>query len=263
MEQYFGIAGDPGEPDLRLRLEIVPHENRPRIPNSLFTTKRLTAEGFSVAEDLIRGHYDPVAREGVLQVKGILTKAHLTRVFEQFLYQAFYSARKAAGYDAFLIHSSGVIRDEDGFLFVGPAESGKSTVAGLSTDRQVVNDEIDLVAFADDGVLLHGTPFNGYFKEKSPGSAPLRAVFLLAQGPEHQLDEVNRSEAVAALTGQIVPPVGLEEEMSAAVPAQMLELADRLSAQVPVRRLTFRPDPGFWTVIDQAFPPAESLQRAR
>lgn len=256
MRAYFGLAGPAaGEPHLRLALELEDHEDWPEIPSSLFTTKRTFTGGFEIADGLVRGDFDPATGRGTLRVKYALTKADLTRVFEQLLYQAFYSARRASGHDSFLIHSSGVIRGGDGFLFVGASEAGKTTVADLSAHHQVVNDEICLIEFTPEGALLHGTPFNGHFPRKSPGSAPLRAILLLAQGAVHELADTDRGPAVAALAGQIVPPVGLADQLDGKVRLEMLELADRLGAAAPVRRLSFRKDDGFWQVLDDAFPP--------
>jgi len=253
LDRYFDVTGSVGDPDIRLRLNIVAHGDVEAIPDSLFATKRVDADGFSMADGLVRGRFDPGCRSGEVWVDCILTKGQVTRVFEQILYQAFYSARAARRYDAFLIHSSAVVRGGAGFLFVGPSGTGKTTVAHLSRADLVLNDEVTLVSFEEGAVVVHGTPFNGYFREKSAGRAPLRAVLLLAHGPSHRLGEATRVDAVAALTREIVPPMGLEDAWTPAVRAAMLDLADRLSGSVPVRRLEFRPDPDFWQELDRAF----------
>jgi len=259
LEEYFGVKNAEVDPHVRLRLEVIPHDNIPEIPDSLFTTKRISNEGFSIAGDLIRGSFNAERREWDVQVKNVLTKYPTTRVFEQFLYQAFYSARKICDYDGFLIHSSGVVRSGAGFLFVGAKETGKTTIANLSRDNIVLNDEMCLVSFTGGGVFVHDTPFNGYFKGKTAGDVPLRAILLLAHGESHRIGEVSRAEAVKTIIPQIVPPVGLEEELKNKARVSMMELADRLSSRVPVRRLEFSPDPGFWKIIDREFLPSQEV----
>lgn len=271
---YFG-GGTDGAPHIRLRLEIVPHRDHPAIPNSLFTTKRLCAGesgAFDIAGGLVEGRYDPVAREGELRVKCVLTNNQMTRVFEQLLYQAFYSAAEAAGQDACLIHAAGVVRDGAGYLFVGAPGAGKSTAARLSAEMglPVLNDEICLVRFggaeaagsataggekrgAPASPLLCSTPFNGLFADKTTGSAPLRAVLLLAQAPHHRLSPVGRGAAVAAVAGQVVPPAGLDRLIDGSARTRLLADADRLCAAAPALRLEFLPDAGFWREIDRAF----------
>ena len=171
------------------------------------------------------------------------------RVFEHVLHQAFQMAARTRGEDCILVHSSGVVRGGQGYLFVGPSGSGKSTIAGMSDRGLVLNDEICMVALGESLPSLHSTPFNGFFEGKIEGSAPLRAVFLIAQAPAHRVLPVRRAEALAALFQQIVPPVSLDEPVSGVARERMLEAAEGLLARVPAYRLEFRQDGGFWALI--------------
>lgn len=275
LAEYFG-AENAAEPSIRLRLTIVPHDDLPAIPDSLFRTKRLLPTGteigpaagigmaareFDIADGLVTGRYDPRTREGELRVKCVLTNNQMTRVFEQLLYQAFYSAAEAAASDSFLVHASGVARNGAGYLFVGAPGAGKSTVARLSGERglTVFNDEICLVRFpsadAAGGPLLASTPFNGLYRDKTPGEAPLRAVLLLAQAPHHRLVPVGRAMATAIVAGQIVPPAGLDRTIDGLARSRLLQCADRLCAAAPTRGLEFLPDAGFWQEIAREFEP--------
>ncbi len=249
LAEYFARPPVIAAADIRLDLQIIAHTDTPDIPNSLFTTKRVEAGSFDIADGLICGDFDPATATGTLRVKNILTKGMLPRVFEQVLYQAYYSARNVRGADGLLIHSSGVIADGAGCLFVGASGQGKSTVADLSVKYLVVNDEMNLVELTADEGILHGSPFNGFYEQKSPGQAPLRGIFLLSHGPEHRLQEVGMAEAVAAVATQIVPPVGLEDAVSPDIRLTMIDLATRLCAVAPVWRLEFTPDVGFWEII--------------
>jgi len=249
LADYFDRPSDPAPATITLDLELVPHADRPQIPTSLILTKQLSGGGFDIADGLIRGRFEPQSGRGTLQVKTILTNGQLTRVFEQILYQAFESARRRAGYDAMLVHSAGIICEDRGYLFVGPSEAGKSTVAHVSAERHVLNDEMNLVELGPDGAHLVGTPFNGYFRAKRPGRAPLAGVLLLAKGPGHALEPVGAGEAAAAVATQIAPPVGLDELASSGTTPLMLDLASRLVLGSPVRRLVFTPDAGFWPLL--------------
>ncbi|MBK7188683.1 MAG: hypothetical protein IPH86_08440 [bacterium] len=104
-------------------------------------------------------------------MKAALSRRSL-RIFEQ-LYQAYASARQRPDKTAWLVHPSAVIADGQGFLFVGPSEAGKSTVAKLSSQLHVLGDEMNLLApRAGGGWDLIGTPFNGLFRARKPGRAP-------------------------------------------------------------------------------------------
>lgn len=254
LRNWFGRPSAEAQPHIELELELVPHTDTPDLPNSLVTTKTLSANGaFDIANGLISGHFDPDSRRGRIQAKGALIRGPLMRILEQIFYQAFWSARRAAGLDAFLIHSSAVIVDGHGFLFVGPSEAGKSTVARLSAAHHVLGDEMNLVRDTGDGLEVVGTVFNGLFKDKQPGEAPLDGVFLLKQAPRHALVEAPLLEAVTALAAEVVPPVGLSEIAGSDTLPGMFDLAEKLAGKSTLKYLEFLPDDGFWQVIANEF----------
>ena len=249
LDAYFGRAPVDAPADIRLDLEIVNHRDDPEIPNSLFTTKTADGRDFDIADGLISGYFDPGRAGGLLRVKNVLTHGTLPRVFEQVLYQAYYSAQAVRGREDLLIHSAGVIVDGSGYLFVGASGRGKSTVAELSAHYLVINDEINCIEYREDGPHLAASPFNGFFKPKTEATAPLRGIFTLAHGTAHEVLDIGTAEAVSAIAAQIVPPVGLEQAVPRDIRMLMIDRAMRLCSGAPVRRLEFTPDAGFWDVI--------------
>lgn len=252
LARYFGRPGASSRPDCRLRVRVVDEAQEREMPESLFLDKQSTSRGFSVARGLVQGRRLPGSRGLELRLPAMLLEGQLIRVFEQLLYQAFYDAARTGAQQAVLVHAAGVIRDGEGYLFLGPSGSGKSTVAELSREHSVLNDEICELRFAGHRVELHDTPFNGFFTAKQEGSAPLRAVLLLRHGEVHRLLPAGRAEAAAAIFREIVPPVGVAEPIGAQTHRRMLEVADRLVGAVPVRRLEFLRDEGFWDTIREA-----------
>jgi hypothetical protein len=250
---YFGVPNSTKKPDITLTLNLVYHEEEIKIPDSLFTTKTIIDNNFNIADGLVLGKMGPDPDVIQLSVKIGLTEAEVTRVFEQLLYQTFYSACRIKPYYSLLMHSSGVIYRNDGFLFTGPSGSGKSTIASLSGDFHVINDEICLLDFHNESIMLHGTPFNGNFNDKKSGSARLKAVFLIAHGAMHSISEVERGKAVPKLAKEIIPPVPLQEQYNPKIFIKMLDMADRIYRTVPVYNLEFLPDNGFWTEIDKLY----------
>ena len=249
LAQWFAVPSDPAAATIRLRLVLRDDGTDPPVPNSLILTKRADGRRFDIADGLVRGEFDAATGESTVEVHAVLTRGRLRRVLEQALYQAFHSACRRLSYDAGLVHACGVIDGGGGHLFVGRAGAGKTTVARLSQGRHVVNDEMPLVEFRDDGPWLVGTPFNGFFRDKTPGEAPLVRILLLDQGPAHALSRVGPGEAAATIAAEIAPPVPLPETAGEPTRLAMLETATRLALAVPVRRLTFKTDPGFWAVI--------------
>ena len=251
---WFARPSSDLGPHVELELEVVADPYESPLPNSLLTTKSVTTGGkFNIAENLITGEFDPVTGKGAIRANRILFEIPLVRILEQIFYQAFYSARDISGQDSFLVHSSAVISHGAGFLFVGPSEAGKTTAAGCSSEFHVLGDEMNLVIHTPDGLIVEDTGFNGTFREKSPGRAPLKAVFLLGKAPEHALRPVPLLEATTALAAEIVPHVGLDRVPDSQTLPAMVDEAARILQSVPVHRLEFRPDPGFWPLIHREF----------
>ena len=73
---------------------------------------------------------------------------------------------------------------------------------------------------------------------------------MLQQSAESRVRELGPGEMAAALTAQIVPPVGLGEFLTEETTGEMFERARWLVECVPARILEFRPEPDFWTAID-------------
>lgn len=250
-QKYFGFENQEGNPDLTLEINIINQRIVPEIPDSLFAGKHIAGQSFNISNGLIKGTYDRTRRHGKLDVLSPLLDGTFVRVFEQILYQAYYSAIPSGDTDTFLVHSAGVIRNGNGYLFAGASEKGKSTIAGLSKEYHVLNDEINLVMLPDNGIFVEGTPFNGFFHDKSVGHAPLKAVFLLEHGREHELAHVSPAESVKTIMSQIVPPVGLDETMTHMTKIQMFDYAEKIEKNIPVCRLWFKRDDGFWNIIDR------------
>jgi hypothetical protein len=97
-----------------------------------------------------------------------------------------------------------------------------------------------------------GTPFNGFFRDKTAGAAPLAGILLLEKSPSHRLEAVGAGQAAAAVATQITPPVGLDEVAVASTSLTMIDLGARLVTATEVRRLHFTPDAGFWPLLTDA-----------
>lgn len=242
------------DPHIHLEMELVPHRESLKLPNTLLQTKTVDGKGgFDIDNGLIRGYYDPTTRRGKIEAKAVLAQGELMRVMEQIFYQAFFSARQAAGLDSILVHSSAAIADGQGFLFVGPSEAGKSTAILNSSAHHVLGDEMNLIHFTEEGLVLEGSPFNGLFRDKKPGKAPLRAVFLLNQASRHSIEEIGSAEAGSILAAEIVPMVSLDEVPGVNTVPDMVEVAAKVIGQTSVKRLNLLPDPGFWSVIAKKY----------
>lgn len=250
--QYLGRPSSDLEADLSLtiRYRNDAGDDDP-VPNSLFLTKVPDGDGFSAGDGLIRGRFSPASGEGELIVQNLINDGGYARIYEQIFFQAYWSAARRKGLNSFLLHSSGAVRQGRGWVFCGTSGAGKSTSVSLSQGKAaILNDEITVIDLADTP-LLRDTPFNGFFPSKEEGWAPLGGILLLKQAPLHRLTRVTGADAVKTLAREVIPPLGLESFPTPGLFMEMLDLAEKAKARVPLYVMEFLRDPGFWDHIDQ------------
>jgi len=149
---------------------------------------------------------------------------------------------------ALLVHSAGIARGDDGYVFAGRSGAGKSTVARLSADMsRILADDVTIVSpHGQHGALLSGTPYCGAL---TPGgrneTVPLRGFYFLRQAHRNQRRRLSRPEAISRLLQSVV---FFDESPDAT--ASILDNVDALSARVPCYELEFVKDASFWRCID-------------
>ncbi|MGO9084535.1 MAG: hypothetical protein ACLQBK_04850 [Candidatus Sulfotelmatobacter sp.] len=146
----------------------------------------------------------------------------------------------------FLLHSASALRNGKAFLFAGVSGAGKTTISRLApSDATLLTDEISYVRKQGDGYVAFGTPFTGELAKLGENvSAPVAALYLLAQGPENRIDPVAPGEAARSLLANVLF-FAEDEELVQAEFHSAFEFVSR----VPVSRLTFVPDARVWELI--------------
>jgi MoaA/NifB/PqqE/SkfB family radical SAM enzyme len=145
-------------------------------------------------------------------------------------------ARVMADRNACFLHSSGVIMEDRGLLFVGHSEAGKSTtVKMLQGKAEILCDDRNIVRRWPDGFRVHGTWSHGEVPLVSSASAPLSAICFLHKSNRNRLRLVeNRKEVIGNLLACLVKPV-----LSADWWDKMLILIGVLAKEVPCYTMEF------------------------
>lgn len=154
----------------------------------------------------------------------------------------------------FLLHAASAIRNGKAFLFAGVSGAGKTTISRLAPpDATLLTDEISYVRkdVRKDGqkqelsYAAYGTPFTGELaKLGENASAPISALYLLAQGPENRIDPVAPGQAVRELLANVLFFAEDQELVQ-----RSFHAACEFVSRVPVSRLTFVPDARVWEMI--------------
>ena len=153
-------------------------------------------------------------------------------------------ARDLLSYNGLVLHASAVVVDGRAYLFSAPSGGGKSTHTALWLERfpgsYLLNDDKPALRVDDEGRWwAYGTPWSGTYDISRNERVPLRAICFVEKGPSNHIARADDAEASVRLYTQMAKSRA-EEGM-----AQMLELIDRLMADVPIYLMTC-------TVSDQA-----------
>ena len=236
-------------------IEAAVGEFRPtsKLPPSLIRGRVVRGRDFDLGDGLVRGAV-PCEGEVRCTIDPVLLNGNGLRLLEQFFYLLFHEAALVGTTsDAtrpFLMHGSAVLSQERVHVFTGPSEAGKSTAAANSRPRAILTDECVAIVPGLDGLCAMGTPVNPFCVERTLGEGPLKGVYLLEKTFTHTLLPVATAEAVTRLVPEVMVPLRLLETDLGVGMGRALDRALLLCRAGLVRRLQFKPDPGFWRLLE-------------
>lgn len=112
-------------------------------------------------------------------------------------------------YNGIILHSSGVIMENKGFIFCGKSGSGKTTISNLfikSNYAKVLTDEALILRKHENSIKIYGSPWKGsgdnIYCNKS---SSLNHIYFIYHGKENKSDNIEKREAVSNLVKQAFP----------------------------------------------------------
>jgi hypothetical protein len=125
----------------------------------------------------------------------------------------FFLSRILADRRGCMFHSSGVILDGQGLLFVGHSGAGKSSmVKMLQRHAKILCDDRNIVRQGDEGFRIFGTWNHGEVPIVSSRSAPLRSILFLQKAAGNRILPLDdRLEAIRQLVACTIKPMTTAE----------------------------------------------------
>lgn len=185
-----------------------------------------------------RIYNDGIKKE--LFLKGNLTSLTLMPSDQLFL------AQVLADREACFFHSSGMIFESSGLLFMGHSGAGKSTITSLLQDEvEILCDDRVIVRNWPAGFKIHGTWSHGDIPIVSSNSAPLRAVMFLQKAKHNQLVPIKDKQLIIGqLLSFLVKPLPGQSWWE-----KILDLVEKMMRKVPCYFLYFNKSEGVKQVI--------------
>ncbi len=135
-----------------------------------------------------------------------------------------------------LIHGSALSMDGNGYFFIAPSGTGKSTHSALWRrvfgERVVmVNDDKPLIHICNDQAFVCGTPWDGKHHLSANISVPLKGICRIYRSEENRIKRLSKEEAMTRL---------LEQTYRSSQPARVLktlEMLNMIADHIPVYAL--------------------------
>ncbi len=265
MRQLYDAFITEQPPDITVELEATDRLSPKDLYKALYRTKYIHKEDkkgnrFRTTSKIVAGEYD--LKNRIIKIVGErslvnpdLEINHLNRL----LSLAYYSACKAKYGDIppqMLVHAAGILRHGQVWLFTGPSEVGKTTVASLcrEQDGEVINDEILLVSPSadDNSVSVRSAPILGKFTPQRIITGPLRGIFMLKQSHRTFIRCLDRTKAYLKLMRQIITPAYIGQSNKRALLSLIADFSNEITGRVPVYELEFTLDgESLWQAVGE------------
>jgi hypothetical protein len=255
LELHFHDYLSDARPDVSIIMTVVTQEKISTVKNvSASRYAFLDKETVNFGPNLIEGRWDFKSNVFSFAVSQSLMVQEELWLFDRFLCRVYYTLvlnDTNRNHRPFILHSSGVIRDGRGYIFFGPPESGKSTVASLSRKFAVIHDDMNIVTLDGTSVMIEGVPFNPKLIHRTNEKAPLSMICSLHKSDTIKLERGSADEFTRKALAEIFLPMPLFSNDRNSAFNYLLACVKELSQRAPYYRLYFKKDDKFWECIEK------------
>ncbi len=139
-------------------------------------------------------------------------------------------------YGLILMHSAVVAVDGEAYVFMAKSGVGKSTHIRLwckafGERAMVVNGDKPMFSFADDRLMVHGSPWRGKEGLGARLSMPVKAICLLERGAVNTIAPAGEKDVVSRIFHQVLLPTNTADL------AIFMEIMNRILREIPFFKL--------------------------
>lgn len=148
---------------------------------------------------------------------------------------AFYEA--LLHFKGFMLHSSGVVVENNAYLFSADPGTGKSTHTDLwvkyfgEDKAKIINDDKPAIRMLDNKLWVYGTPWSGKTDQNINMKVPLGAIVFLERSEENWVNKIEPKEAIPLILQQTIRPRETE------VMIKLLDMLDVVLTRTNLYRL--------------------------
>ena len=144
-------------------------------------------------------------------------------------------------------HGAGIINNNQGYVFFGPANAGKTTVTEFSSQHFILGDDMIMLQKFDNSVRVFATPFNINMGDKKLTNTKgnIKGFYRLRQDNKNYLRKMKNSKAIAELMSGV--PLAKNNFHGHQT---VFYLCSEIAVAVPCYDLHFTHDDSFWSLIN-------------
>jgi hypothetical protein len=116
-----------------------------------------------------------------------------TPVFDYFLLELIYNILLSK--KIFVFHASGVVYNKKAYLFLGPSGSGKTTIALLSKNK-IINDNEILIKFENNKFFAYSSPIQRKKVKPMNSKAEIKSIFILKGKGNNIIRKLDKKKAL-------------------------------------------------------------------
>jgi len=150
------------------------------------------------------------------------------------------------------LHSAAVVKDEEGYLFMGDSGAGKSTFVKLCPEYEVLSDDGPIISRRDGEYRVYPSPYHqmdferGLDKEVIQMSARVKGLYFLIKDDRVSLERISKKEAFSMILKRYIH---FFPYLSAQAKSALFDHFFEVCYELPTYYLHFRRDQDVWKAI--------------